>query len=256
VLNPGDECNIIIDNLKMKSYKLGIVVPSTNTTMETEFWRMVSGWGTVHTARIRLEDITINSLERMEEQTIEAALRLSDADVDVIGYGCTSGSLFRGRDHHIEIEEKIQKETGTPSVATAGAVLDALEWLDLIKISVATPYTNEINVLIRSFLEQHHRAVLVIKGLNIVDNREVSLFEPEMAYDLAKEIHRLGKEVHKQDAEGLFISCTNFRTIEILGQLEEELGVPVISSNTATIWAMMRKLGIEKRLEGLGSLFL
>ena len=239
----------------MKFAKLGLIVPSSNTTMESEFWRIVSDWATAHTARIKLHDITIFELERMEDQTTEAALQLSDASVDIIGYGCTSGSIVRGGDHFREIEEKITSETGIPSVATSGAVLDALDRLGLTRLSVATPYTEEVNALVQIFLEQHNKAVLAIKGLNIVDNREVSLNEPQLAFDLAKDVYDLAKDTDKTDTEGVFISCTNFRTIEIIGRLEKELGVPVISSNTATLWAMMSKLNIDRRLKGLGSLF-
>jgi maleate isomerase len=192
----------------------------------------------------------------MEEEAIEAALRLSDAGVDIIGYGCTSGSLFRGGDHFKEIERKISEATDVPSVATAGAVLGALDRLGLIRLSVATPYTDEINVLIQKFLEQHDRSVLMIKGLNIVDNTELGRIQPQVAYELAKEVHSQARNVHRMDDEAIFISCTNFRTIEIIDRLEKELGIPVISSNTTTLWAMMSKLGIERKIEGLGALLL
>jgi len=135
----------------MYAHKFGLILPSSNTTMEPEFWQMVSDWATVHTARIRLQAITARDLERMEEQTRDSSLRLADANVDIIGYGCTSGSLYRGKDHYREIEEIITTETGIPSVATAGAVCDALNALDLNNICVATPYTDEINALERSF---------------------------------------------------------------------------------------------------------
>jgi maleate isomerase len=239
----------------MNKPKFGLIVPSSNTTMESEFWRMVSAWATVHTARMRIQDIAIHDLERMEEQTIEAALRLSDAHVDIIGYGCTSGSLFKGGDHFREIEENISAATGIPSVTTAGAVVNALDKLGLTKLSVASPYTDEINALIRSFLEEHNKTVIAIKGLNIVDNNEVGLKKPQEAFDLAKEAFGLAKEANRTDTEGVFISCTNFRTIEIIEPLEKELGVPVVSSNTATLWAMMKKIGIEKKIDGLGALY-
>ncbi len=242
-------CNIILLTNKMNRLKFGLIVPSSNTTMESEFWRMVSGWATVHTARIRLQNITIHDLDQMEKQTTEAAFQLSDANVDIIGYGCTSGSLFRGGDHHLKIERKITVETGIACVATSGAVLDALDSLSVDSISVGTPYTDEIDALERSFFEQHQKTVLAMKGLSIIDNREVGEKNPQVAYDLAK-------DVYKQDADGIFISCTNLRTIEIIDKLERELGIPVISSNTATLWAMLKKLRVEKRIEGLGALFL
>lgn len=229
--------------------RFGLIVPSSNTTMEGEFWRMASDWATVHTARIRLENITIDELEEMEEQMSEAAISLTDAGVNVIGYGCTSGSLLKGKDHGGEIERKITEKTGIPSVSTARAVIEALGELRVKKLCIATPYIEEINELEKSFLEQNEIDVLKIKGLGIVQNREVGSKDPSVAYELAK-------EVYVPEAQGIFISCTNFRTAEVINRLEKELGVPVVSSNTATLWAMMKRAAAKGKLKGYGKLLL
>ena len=227
--------------------RLGLIVPSSNTTMEAEFWRMALGWATIHTARMRLKRITVDELEEMEQRMLEAALRLADANVDVIGYGCTSGSLFRGKDHDVEIERKIKEKTGILAITTARAVIKALKKLQVERVCIATPYTKEINDLEKRFIEENGIKVLRIKGLGMVDNIEVGRMDPRSAYKLANEVYVSG-------THGIFISCTNFRTIEVIASLERELGVPVISSNTATFWYMMRKIGVKKKLEGLGSL--
>lgn len=229
--------------------KLGLIVPSSNTTMEAEVWKMASGWSTVHTARMRLQEITVDDLEKMEGQMLEAAGSLADADVDVIGYGCTSGSLFRGKDHDVEIEREIEEKTRIPAVATAKAVVEAFNELQISRVCVATPYIEEINERVQRYLEQNSIDVLRIKGLDITHNSEVGNQDTNVAYELAK-------KVHMPEAQGIFISCTNFRTIEVIGQLEEELKVPVISSNTATLWAMMKKTVSQRTLKGYGKLLL
>lgn len=228
--------------------KFGLIIPSSNTTMEAEFWRMASAWATVHTARVRLRKITVDDLEEMERMMIKASMLLADAEVDVVGYGCTSGSFFKGKGHDREIEEKITEITGIPAVATAKAVVEALDELHLSRVCVVTPYIEEIDRLEKKFLEQNEIDALKMKGLNIVDNIEVGSKEPSTAYELAK-------EVYIQETQGIFISCTNFRTIEVIERLEKELKVPVISSNTATLWAMMKKAGSERKIEGYGRLF-
>ncbi len=227
--------------------RFGLIVPSSNTTMEAEFWRMASGWATVHTGRIRLQKITVDELEEMEDQMIEAAIRLADAEVNVIGYGCTSGSLLKGKDQGGEIEKKIKEKTGIPAVATAKAVIDALGELRVKKLCVATPYIEEINELEKSFLEQNEIDVLRIKGLGIIQNSEVGSKNPSVAYELAK-------EVYEPEAQGIFISCTNFKSIEAIDKLEGELGVPVVSSNTATLWAMMKRARNKNKIKGYGRL--
>lgn len=227
--------------------RFGLIVPSSNTTMESEFWRLALDWTTIHAARIRLQKITIDALEKMEGQMFHASVRLADAGVDVIGYGCTSGSLYKGKNHSREIERKIEEKTGIPAVATAKAVIEALCELSIKKVCVATPYINEINDLEKRFLEENNINVLRIKGLNLVQNTDVGRKDPTAAYTLAK-------DVYIQEAQGVFISCTNLRTIEVIDRLEKELGVPVISSNTATFWAMMRAARIKRRREGYGKL--
>jgi len=227
--------------------KLGLIVPSSNTTMEPEVWKMASGWSTVHTARMRLREITVADLEKMEGQMLEAATCLADAGVDVIGYGCTSGSLFKGKDHDEEIEREIERKTRVPAVATAKAVIEALDTLQIRRVCVATPYIDEINERVQKYLEQNKIDVLRIKGLGITHNSEVGNQHSDAAYELAR-------KAHVPEAQGIFISCTNFKTIEVIEQLEEELEVPVISSNTATLWAMMRKAGIRRTLKGYGKL--
>lgn len=229
--------------------RFGLIIPSSNTTMEPEFWRMALGWATVHTSRMRLLKIAVDNLEKMEDQMLEAAVRLADAEVDVIGYGCTSGSFFKGKDHDSEIEREITEKTKIPAVATARAVVDALGELKINRVCVASPYTEEINKLEKNFLEQNEIDVLRIKGLSLVDNREVGSKESGAAYEMAL-------EVFVPETQGIFISCTNFRTIEQIEHLEKELDVPVISSNIASFWAMMRKAGAPKKIEGYGRLLL
>ncbi len=227
--------------------KIGLIVPSSNTTMEAEVWKMASGWSTVHTARMRLQEITVDDLEKMEGQMLEAAGSLADARVDVIGYGCTSGSLFKGKDHDLTIEREIEGKTKVPAVATAKAVIEALDTFQISRVCVATPYIDEINERVQKYLEQNKIEVLKIEGLGITRNSEVGNKRADVAYELAK-------KAFAPEAQGIFISCTNFRTIEVIGQLEEELEVPVISSNTATLSAMMKKAAIQKTLKGYGKL--
>ncbi|MFQ6038052.1 MAG: aspartate/glutamate racemase family protein [Candidatus Aminicenantales bacterium] len=228
--------------------KFGIIIPSSNTVMEPELWRMASGWATIHTSRVRLQQITVDSLEATENGLSEAALLLADADVDVIGYGCTSGSLIKGKGHGRAVAEHITSVTGIPAVAAAEAVIEAVQYLNISRICIAAPYSEEILELERRFFEQNGMEVLKIEGLGMVENLEVGSQSPEIAYELAQ-------RGFVPEAQGIFISCTNFRTLEVIDRLENELGVPVLSSNTATFWAMMRKAGVRRELEGYGHLF-
>jgi maleate isomerase len=217
--------------------------------MEPEFYKMLSKDFTVHTARMRLQKVTVTALTQMEKDMIKAAKELSDANVSVIAYGCTSGSLIRGIDHDRKIVTQIERVTKIPSISTAGAVVSALDALGVKRVAIATPYIKQINERERRFLTDNGFNVVDLRALGLVENLEIGLQEPDVAYDLARRL------LHGE-ADGVFISCTNFRTIDIVERLEQEIGKPVITSNTATLWAMLRKAGLATRIEGLGGLLL
>jgi len=215
--------------------------------MEPEFYTMLPKNFTIHTARLKLKSVSLENLAEMENKVEEEAAKLADADVDIIGYGCTSGSLFRGLGHDKMLVERIEKATGKPAVATAGAVVAALKALKIERISVATPYISEINDLEERFLIANGFKVVDLKGLQLSDNLKIGRISAKTTYQL---ISRLK---HKE-ADGIFISCTNFPTVKIIKKLEDKLKKPVISSNTATLWAMLKKLNKVVTIRGYGKL--
>jgi len=215
--------------------------------MEQEFNEMRPKKATVHTARVRLREVVVSELLDMEEEIELEALKLADARVDVIGFGCTTGSLARGFGHDKKIVARIQRATKTPAIATAGAVVDALKALKLSKISVATPYSDQVNALERRFLERNGFQIVKMRGLGIIDNTVIGRQSQKVVYNLVK-------EVETAEAEAIFVSCTNLPTISVVEKLERELEKPVVSSNTATMWAMLREIGYWKEIRGYGRL--
>jgi maleate isomerase len=196
---------------------------------------------------MRLKKVTVKGLAEMEQNVEEEAAKLADAAVDVIGFGCTSGSLFKGLGHDKMIEKRIERASGKPAVATAGAVVNALKSVKIKNIAVATPYIAEINELEKEFLKANGFNVVDLKGLDLSDNIEIGKIESRTAFKLVTNLKHA-------DADGIFISCTNFPTIRIIKRLEEELGKLVISSNTATLWAILKKCGVSEKIDGYGKL--
>jgi len=224
--------------------RIGLLLPSSNTTMEPDFYRMAPEGVTVHSARMHLEDVTPESLERMAGEAEQAAGLLSTADLDVMVFGCTSGSLIRGVEWEKSLVRKTEKASNTPTVTTAGAVVEALRALDAQKIRVFTPYTDAVNRLENTFLEAHGFQVDSIRGLGLVDNLKIGRVTPE-------EITRLVDA--DRGADCLFISCTNLPVVHLIQTLEEKHRKPVVTSNQASMWAALRRLGLPG-LEGYGAL--
>jgi maleate isomerase len=212
--------------------------------MEPDFYRMAPREITIHSARMLLEDVTPDSLERMAGEAERAAMLLATAGVDVMVYGCTSGSLIRGVEWETSLARKIEEASGTRTVTTAGAVVEALRALRALKIRVFTPYAETVNRLERAFLEAHGFRVASIRGLGLVDNLRIGRVS-------SAEIE--GLVGPGTGADCLFISCTNLPAVPLIQALEERHGVPVVTSNQASLWAALKRLG-GPGVEGYGTL--
>lgn len=218
---------------------MGLIVPSSNTTMEPEMWRLMPSGVSVHTARVRLERVTVEELLAMEKDAEAAARMLATADVDVVVYGCTTGSLVGGLGYDQKISRLLESASGRPALATATAVVEALRRLGADRVALATPYVDEVNEREVKFLEGNGIEVVDLKALRIERNTDIGRIPPERVY-------RLARSLDVGSADAVFISCTNLRTIEVVDPLERDLGLPVVSSNTATAWMTLRTLGLRE----------
>jgi len=213
--------------------------------MEPEFYEMAPEGVSVHSARMRLEDVTREGLIEMAGEAKKAAGLLATAGVGVIVYGCTTGSLVGGVDWEESLVGGIENETGIRTVSTGGAVVEAIIALGGGRVAVATPYTDDLNDLERAFLESRGVEVTAIRGLGLVRNLDIGRTGWETVEGLAKSV--------VDGSDLVFISCTNLPTIRIIRKLERELKRPVVTSNQASMWAALRGSGVTG-LEEYGEL--
>ena len=229
----------------MAQQRVGLLLPSSNTTMETDFWRMAPEDVTVHSARMMIERVTVSALEEMSRGALRAGRLLASAGVDVLIYGCTSGSLIKGVEWERSLASTLEEETGIPTVTTAGAVVEGLRSMEVERVGVATPYTDDINALERGFLEAYGFEVQEVRGLQIVDNHEIGAVSPERIEALVDSV--------SGGTGGVFVSCTNLPVVPLIDELEEKIGQPIVSSNQASMWACLKALG-HGGFEGYGRL--
>lgn len=228
--------------------RLGLLVPSSNTTNEPEFQRVLPEGTSVHTGRIPLEDVTADDLTEMSHTARRAAELVGHADVDVAAYSCTTGSLVQGHDFAKDLEEEVAEAAGAPAVATALSVERALSVVGAETVTVVTPYVDELNERERSFLEKGGFDVQSVTGYGIEPNTEIGRLQPEDAYQQAS-------AAADDDTDAVFVSCTNYRTFEAIEPLEADLGLPVVTSNQATLWDALRQLDFDQPALSLGQLF-
>lgn len=229
--------------------RVGLVVPSSNTTNEPEFASALPDGVSLHASRMRLADVEAESLSEMAEGAERCARLLATADVDVVAYGCTTGSLVHGPGYDEDLEARLGEAAGVPAVATAASVKRAFEALGVGSVAVATPYVEDLNEREAEFLEAAGYDVVAIDGLGISANVEIGAQSPDSATAAAR-------DVDDPAADAVFVSCTNYRTFEAIPRLERDLGKPVVTSNQATLWDALGRLEADVRpTADLGALF-
>jgi len=201
----------------------------------------------VHTERIWGRGGVTWEEEHERIHTLDAVDYIKNAGVNIIVFGCTSGCFFGGVEWERRLKGKLKARAGLPVITTMRAVIEALNLFNAKKIVMATPYVDAMTEKEKVFLEDIGFEVLKMKGLQIEGGVNLGYSTPDTAYKLAKEIF-------VPQADAIFISCTGFRTIEVIELLERDLGKPVVTSGQSSFWAAMKALKIKEEIKGYGRL--
>jgi len=229
--------------------KVGVIVPPSNTVNEAEFNRFAPAGVSFHFTRSPLHaDPAADDFQEMLSDVKRAMGDLAACRVDYATYACTAGSMACPSDRLLGT---MSETDNIGANSTAQAIVAALSALGVTKIAMASPYTDETNAHESHYLEDHGIQVLATAGLGLNTSLEniqrISRVPPAEVFAHAKSVDHPG-------ADALLICCTDFNTFDAVEPLEKELGKPVVSSNSATLWHSLRSAGIEDRIEGLGTL--
>lgn len=237
--------------MKTWAKKLGLINIASSTVMEREWSLMSDETFSFHVARISLpEGASTSSALRemlMSTQLEETSVQLAGAEVDIICFGCTVGSLLGGSGWDQELIDRIERVSGIQATTTATEVVRAFQAVNANTLAVATPYLEDMNQLEKMFFESKGFKILTIKGLQLETDIGIGQQTP-------KDVASLVQEVYSPEADCIFISCTNFRSFEIIELLEQKFGVPVISSIQASLWGLLNRVGLTKVSNGVGTL--
>lgn len=227
--------------------RIGLLVPSSNTTVEPEFYRVLPREVTLHTARLFLAHISPDTIAAMVSELETQGKLLASADVDVIMLGAVAPGFLKGAGYDRELAQKIEAATGKRATTAATALLAALEHLGASRIVVGGPYDAGVGAIAKSFLEANGIAVLATHELGFTDNLAVGRLGAETAYEL-------GKRIDHPDAEAIVFAGTNMKTMDVIEKLERELGKPVISTTAASLWQALGIVGWTGGIPGYGRL--
>lgn len=231
--------------------RLGVIHPATGTTSMTEIRRYIHEDITVYNVPAPFYKVSKDGLEAMDEKVLELTEYFRQFfPVDYIYFGCTSGSFIGGTGYDQYLCRLLLEKTGARgSCTTTTAVLDALRTVKAKKLTMCTPYPDEVNLHEKTYFESEGFKILSLAGLQKSDPRQI----PEIELD---EIYELVMKSVVPGTDTLFISCSGLPALPLVPVLEKELGVPVVTSNLAAIWNIGEFFQAHSnQSKSLGSLF-
>jgi maleate isomerase len=217
--------------MSLKRTRIGIIVPSSNTTLEVDFYRSFGPETTVHTARMYMEEVTRRNEKKMIAKDLPQAIKmLKSLEPEVIVFGCTSGGAMGGLEHDRRIGSQIEEKTKRRCITVLSSVIDELNRIGAKKIGVFTPYIDEVSEDIRISLEAANFEVSFIHGMGLIHNLDVGKVSPEEICQFVQERMDFPLSV-----DAYFLSCTNWRAYESLPDLKRIISIPIVTSNQAVI---------------------
>lgn len=241
--------------------RIGLVVPSSNTTMETEIPALLRAWEaqggpgrfTFHGARMRMKKVTPEELLAMDAQAAGCAGHLADAQCDALAYACLVAVMVQGPGAHAAVGERLRaatREAGceAPVVTSAGAIVEEVKAAGYRRVSLIAPYVPELTRVVRAYIEGAGVEVVDAISLSVSDNCAVGRLSPMDLVGLARD--RL--QVKGADAVVLS-SCVQMPSLEALAPAEQATGLPCLSAAAATTRSLLRALKLPLRLSGYGS---
>ncbi|WP_186229443.1 maleate cis-trans isomerase family protein [Burkholderia gladioli] len=243
-----------------RTFRIGQIVPSSNTTMETEIPAMLRlreairpERFTFHSSRMRMKKVVKEELAAMDAESDRCALELSDARVDVLGYACLVAIMAMGRGYHRVSQERLTRHTAengakAPVLTSAGALVDALKVIGAKKIVVVAPYMKPLTELVVDYIGHEGYEVIAWRALEIPDNLDVGRHDPARLPEIVKSLPY-------QDADAIVLSaCVQMPSLPAVAKVEAMTGKQVITAAIATTYSILRELDLEPIVPGAGAL--
>ena len=243
-----------------KVFRVGQIVPSSNTTMETELPAILraresiaSERFTFHSSRMRMHRVNREELAAMDADSDRCALELSDARVDVLAYACLVAIMSNGPGYHRISERRLEAVVASnhhraPVVTSAGALVEGLKALGARKIALLAPYIKPLTSLVIDYLGQEGLEVHDSLSLGIEDNAAVGARDPLAPAELCKKLDVRGVDALVASA------CVQMPSLPSIDILEKQMGIPVLSAAACTAFRVLGRLGIAPVAPGAGLL--
>lgn len=244
-----------------RHFRIGQIVPSSNTTMETEIPAMLRAREalrpderfTFHSSRMRMHKVTKEELAAMNKEGLRCAAELADARVDVMSTACLVAIMAMGLGYHRETERELTEVARAnhclaPVMTSAGALVEGLKTLGARRVSIMAPYMRPLTDLVVQYIE--HEGIEVIDSIcfEIPDNLEVGRRDPLQLLDDVKRLNTEGADVIVASA------CVQMQSLSAIQRIEDATGIPTVSTAVCTVRRMLDHLQLEPVVPGFGAL--
>jgi maleate isomerase len=230
-----------------KTHRLGLVIPSSNSTQEPELAQMLPASVSLHVARLHLQKIDPESALSVVAELEKESRKLADAQVDIVVLAATAPSTRMGKGYDAQLIKRMEEAAGKPATTAATAMLDAFAACGVHRVALAAAWSETTNKWVAAFLEAHGIEVVSQVAMGVVSNNEVGRLSPQTAFE-----H--GKKADRPEAEAIFLACGNWWTASIVEDLERASGKPVLTTNNMTVWHALQKMGANASVRGFGRL--
>jgi len=230
-----------------KKHRLGLLIPSSNSTQEPEFVQMLPPSVSLHATRLSLQRIDPDSTKTVAAELGTESRKLADAAVDIVVLAATAPSTRMGKGYDAQLIKRMEEASGKPATTAATAMLAAFAACGVRRVALAAAWSEETNQWVAAFLEAHGIEVLSQVAMGVVSNNEVGRLSPQTAFE-----H--GKKADRPQADAIFLACGNWWTASIVEELERAAGKPVLTTNNMTVWHAVQKMDVKARVTGFGKL--
>jgi len=228
--------------------RIGLIALATDFNSEQDLRRMYPDGVEVFTNRVlNANPVTMQNLRNMADDLSRAAGGiLPGFSLDAMIYGCTSGTVANGVK---KIEALVHQACpGVPVTNPVSAALAAFAHLGATRISILTPYTEDVNLEMSEFFERNGIDVINIAGFGYQNDIDMTGIPP-------REIADAAVRLCDENADLIFISCTAIRASLVIEDIEKAINKPVVTSNQALVWHSLKLIGYSQGVRGYGSLF-
>ena len=227
--------------------RLGMIDLASGLTGEEEMHAILPDDVLLLTTRVlNSNTISLSALSDMQEDMVRAVGTITPEEpLDVVIYCCTSGTIAIGEDRLCELIQSVRPGVAFTNPFTAA--VKALRHIGAKRVSLLAPYTVEVTSYMRHAFQRKGFEIPYVTTYGLELDSEIC----QVSHD---DILATAREQCLQGVDALFISCTGLRVVNLIEQIEKELGLPVITSNQAMAWHALRLAGYNRNLTGFGRL--